>query len=535
MRLIKLLIADDEHIVIESIQFIIDKFIDEAVVVGTASSGREAIEKALYLKPDVILMDIRMPGINGIEAIKQIKQTNQDIFFVIITAHEYFEYAKEAVNLGVHEYLVKPLNKNKLIDTLKQLAHIISSKREAIQREIALKERINMIIPHMEGQFIYSQLFNGKMFKDITFYEDIFNMEIRYGYVLMAVVEDSESELKEENLKNSINKHKFYEVFSQELKCMTNCLIGPPLLDRLVAYIPADSEADAYEIRNSSISMAARLVERISKRVKVSFKIGVGKCYLIENFSKSCDEAYMAATIEAGEVVTHFEDIQLNRKKTLTYPLHKEKLLNQKILSGDSQGALEVFEDIFVWLSSNYAEDIDKIKTKLFELMIIVRRSIPYEVEDIDLSDELYLSNLFKVRDINELRISFINYFKDMISNFNRYRERELSGLISEAILYINNNYDKDISLDGVAKEINMSYHYFSKFFKDSVGKNFIDYLTDLRVERAKEQLKDSSLSIKTICFNVGYSDPNYFSKIFKKATGVTPTEYRGNVSQEVL
>lgn len=535
MSLIKLLIADDEYIVTESIQFIVDKFMSEAVVVGTASSGRETIEKALYLKPDVILMDIRMPGINGIEAIRQIKLTNQEVFFVIITAHEYFEYARDAVNLGVYEYLVKPLNKNKLIETLKQLELIISSKREAIQREIALKERINMIIPHMEGQFVYSQLFSGKMLSDVSFYEDIFNMDIRYGYVLMAIVEDSEGEAKEEKLKNSINRHKFYEVFSQELKCMTACLIGPPLLDRLVAYIPANSTADAYEIRNATIAMASRLVERINKRVKIGFKIGVGKCYHIEGFSKSCDEAYMAATMEAADVVAHFEDVQPNRKKSLDYPLHKEKLLSQKILSGDAKEALEVFEDIFAWLSGNYTEDIDKIKTKLIELLIIVRRTIPYEVEDIDLSDELYLSYLFKIKDINELKVSFINYFKDMVGSFNKYRDRKLRGLISEAVLYINNNYHKDISLDGVAKESNMSYHYFSKFFKDSVGKNFIDYLTDLRVEKAKELLKEPSLSIKTICYNVGYSDPNYFSKIFKKTTGVTPTEFRGNVSQEVI
>ena len=534
--MIKLLIADDEPIVIESIQFIIDKFIDDVVVVGAASSGREAIEKALYLKPDVILMDIRMPGINGIEAIRQIKQTNQDIYFVIVTAHEYFEYAKDAVNLGVHEYLIKPLNKNKLIDTLKELTQVIANKRQAIQREVLLKERINMIIPHMEGQFIYSQLFNGRVIKDLDFYEDIFNINIKYGYVLMAIVEELEGEVKEEHLKNSIHKQKFYEVFSQELKSMTACLIGPPLLDRLVSYIPANADMDVYEIRNNSIAIATKLVDRINKRVNIDFKIGLGKSHNIENFSKSCDEAYMAASVGETEIVTHFEDIQLNRKKDPTYPLNNEKILNQRILRGDIDGALEVFEEIFRWLTINYKEDIDKIKTKLIELLIVVRRTIPYDMEEIDITDEVYLTYLFKVKDTNELKISFINYFMSMVNNFQKYREKELSGLITEALIYINNNFHKDISLDGVAKEINMSYHYFSKFFKDSVGKNFIDYLTDLRVEKSKDLLKDSSMSIKSICYNVGYSDPNYFSKIFKKSTGITPTEYRINLlSQEVI
>ncbi len=533
--MIKLLIADDEPIVIESIQFIIDRFIADAVVVGTASSGREAIEKALYLKPDIVLMDIRMPGINGIEAIRQIKETHKDTYFIIITAHEYFEYAKDAVNLGVQEYLVKPLNKNKLIDTLKQLVQLIIGKREAIQREIALKERINILIPHMEGQFIYSQLFNGRVIKELAFYEDIFNINLRYGYVFMALVEELESEIKEEHLKNSFQRQKFYEVFSEELKCMVPCLMGPPLLDRLVAYIPADINTDIYAIRNNAIELATRLVERINKRISFSYKIGVGKCYPIEGFTKSCDEAYMAASFGDKHTVAHFEDIQLNRRPVPDYPINNERQMIQRMLVGDIEGALQVFEEIFRWLSINYLEDIDKIKTKLIEMVIVVKRTLPYEVGENDITDEAYLSYLFKVRDINELKISFINYFKSMLSGFQRYREKELNGLISEALEYINNNYDKDISLDGVAKEINMSYHYFSKFFKDAIGKNFIDYLTDLRVEKSKELLKDLSLSIKSICYSVGYSDPNYFSKIFKKITGITPTEYRSNLSQEVI
>ena len=108
--------------------------------------------------------------------------------------------------------------------------------------------------------------------------------------------------------------------------------------------------------------------------------------------------------------------------------------------------------------------------------------------------------------------------------------------MISKAIHYIQENFHENISLDDVAKEINMSYHYFSKFFKESIGTNFVDYLTELRIVKSKEMLKDSGVSIKEICNEIGYSDPNYFSKTFKKVTGMTPTEYRTNlVSQEVI
>ncbi|WDC85521.1 response regulator [Caloramator sp. mosi_1] len=99
-------------------------------MVETAGTGREAIEKAIQTKPDIVFMDIHMPGINGIEAIRQIKATNSDIYFVILTAYEYFDYAKEALNLGVFEYLLKPINKTKLIETINNLKNAIENRKK---------------------------------------------------------------------------------------------------------------------------------------------------------------------------------------------------------------------------------------------------------------------------------------------------------------------------------------------------------------------------------------------------------------------
>ncbi len=534
--MMKLLIADDEHIVIESIKFIVKKFVDDVEIVGCARTGRQAIEMALDLKPDVIFMDIRMPGINGIDAIRSIKDSNNNIKFVIITAYEYFEYAKEAVNLGVFEYLLKPINKEKLIKVLEDLNKSISLKKEAIQREMMLKEKINKILPILEGQFIYSQLFNSASIKDIEFYEEIFNIKLKKGYIMMALVEDNKSLIKEENLKRSLQKQKFFDIFSLEIKSLINCLVGPPLLDRIVAYIPYDKNEDYYDIRNYSIKIATKIVERINRSIDINYKIGIGTIYPMENFSKSYNEAYMAATVLNEEIVNHFEDVGLPIIKEESYSLKDEKEMIQRIIKGDVKGALEVFEEIFLRLSINYKEDIDKIKSSLLELLIVLQRSIPYEVINQNFSVQDFLIHILKIKDIRNIKISYINHIQNIIERVNNSRKHELNGLIVKAINYIDENYNKNISLDDVAKEINMSYHYFSKFFKDSMGKNFVDYLTELRIEKSKEMLKNLNISIKEVSFEIGYSDPNYFSKIFKKVTGMTPSDFRINsISQEVI
>lgn len=534
-KLMKLLIADDEYLVIESIKYIMGKNVKDIQVVGTAASGREAIEKAIELKPDIVFMDIHMPGIDGIDAIRQIKAVNHDVVFVIITAYEYFNYAKEAVNLGVYEYLLKPLNKNKIVETINSISKLITAKREAIQREMQLKEKINKIIPHMEGQFIYSQLFDGRAVKDIEFYESIFGLKLGYGYVMMAIVEETESTDNEENLKNSLAKQKFYEVFSIETKNLCQCLIGPPLLDRVVAYIPADKNSDMYEIRNTAIQTAKRLADRINRGVHIPYKIGLGRRYEIDNFSKSCNEAYMAASVDSSDRVTHFEDMVVSFDKMDAYPTNKEKLLIHKLLTGDHQGVIDIFEEIFLWLTVNYKEDMDRIKSRLIELVYVIKRAIPYCIEESSFRDQSYLVNVLKLQTVSELKISYMNYLKYILDSMEESKRKELNGLISKVIKYINSNYHKNISLDDVAKEVNLSYHYFSKFFKESMGKSFVDYLTELRVEKSKEFLKYAGMSIKEICYRIGYSDPNYYCKIFKKVTGMTPTEYRTNTSGEVM
>ncbi len=528
--MIKLLIVDDEYIVIESIRFIIEKHIPDVEIVGTARSGREAIEKALSLKPDIILMDIHIPGINGIEAIRHIKASNHDAIFVIISAYEYFQYAKEAVKLGVQEYLLKPLNKNKLIKIIHEICEIIETRREAVKREMILMEKINIIIPHMEGQFISSQLFNDCTQDNLPFYEEIFGMDLGSGYVMMALVDSTAGNSREEGLQNSLMKQQLFDLFTMQLKNLGPCLIGPPLLDRIVAYIPVDKVADS-EIKNKAADLAKTVVVKLNQKIHISYKIGIGRAYPIEHLARSYQEAYRAASAYHKDKVAHFEDMAPSLQ--IHYPSDGERILLERILQGDVKEALEAFYDIFQGHIC-CGENFQMTKLKLIELFMLIQRVIPLEMNEGENPEIDYLFQLLEARDSSSLQLIYVNYLKNLLMRLQETKNKNLNGLILDAIAYIEENYRENISLDDVAKKINMSYHHFSRFFKESTGKNFIDYLTELRIDRARETLKDKTFNIKEICYEVGYTDPNYFSKIFKKSTGLTPTEYRNNVvSQE--
>ncbi len=529
--MLKLLIADDEYLVLDSLKLIVTKNIKDVAVVGTASTGREAIEKAIELKPDIVFMDIHMPGIDGIEAIRQIKAVNSEIVFVILTAYDFFDYAKEAINLGVSEYLLKPISKNKVIETINSLCEAIAQKRRKLQGELELKERISRLVPCIEGQFISYFLYNSGSVGDISFYEDIFKMSIRKGYAVTALLEQSEGGFKEDSIKLSLDKQSLYDFFRFELKRQCPCLIGDPLLDRISAFIPVEAEAiDGYEARNASIQLANRLMEKAKLSSKIKFKIGIGRSYDLVNINKSFNEAYMAASLPSDQSVMHFEDINPSNTSQDSYPMHLEGMFANKILTGNLRGAREVFKEIFMWLANNYREDIDKIKSKLIDMQFVIEKSLPFELGHFAKSKQENIMRILKASKYEELEGLFLQYLSDLAFEVENQRKSEIDGIIPNVLSYLDKNYDKNITLDSAAKSVNLSYHYFSKIFKDEVGKSFVDYLTELRIEKSMRFLENSNLSIKEVCHNIGYNDPNYYCKIFKKVTGMTPTEYRSSI-----
>lgn len=521
----RLLVADDEQIVLDSMRFIVEKHFAGKIMLEGASTGKEAIEKMEAFKPDIVFMDIHMPVIDGIEAIKEIRKRHKETIFIILTAYDYFTYAQEALNLNVLDYLLKPINKTKVVENISKAINILEEKMLSLQTELERREKFDRIVSYLENEFIYSSLLENEPYYNLNFYQDTFNLGLKYGYVMILNVENKEVGPKEENMDTSILKHEIYTIFRVRLKSLVKCLVGAVTLNRVIAYIPVREDEDEYSIRNRALAMAEEIKKELSVKVRIPYSIGIGRAYNIENFTKSYEEADRAMKL-CGPCIAHISDKILVSSSVDLYPLNKEKLLIDKILAGDEAGAKLLFEEIFDWMHYNY-KDISKVKIRLYELSIVVLRALSYQgLEDITNEQKTFMS-IGENDDSNILKIDYQKNLGRLTSHMKNLQTKKANKLIGKVTKYVLENYAKDITLDDAAKEINMSYHYFSKFFKEETGQNFSDYLINIRIAKAKELLKDDSYSIKEICCLVGYKDPNYFSKIFKKCTGVTPTEFR--------
>lgn len=520
--LYRLLISDDEKIVIDAVSFIIDKNFKD-ILYETARSGREAIEKSDSFKPDIVLMDIRMPGINGIEAIKEIKDRLPNTLFIIVSAYEQFEYAKEAVKIGVIDYILKPINKENLINALKKAVEMINSRREKLENDIENLERYERVLPLIEHNFIYSILLGNEVFFTGTKNKELLSIKSQGGYIMVIELHDKDFNVFDQNL---------YTYVRDVLKYKCQCLVGPVIINRIVVLICADYKEE-YDQRLESFEIAEYIVNRINQYTKViETSIGIGSYRSMENITLSYGEALNALNYGRMKDINHIMDIKGGSYHIKQFPMEQEKKLMEMCYSGETQGAISCFYEIFRWIYDEYKNLFDEGKNRVLEVMVAVHRSVREEIINTDYYND-YIFDLLSQKDYSELE----NWCRERIiticSHINKNKEKNINKIIVKAKAYIEKNYSSEITLAEISREICVSPHYFSRLFKEETGENFIEYLTKIRIKKAKELMKTTDLTVKEICYKIGYNDPNYFSRLFKKVEKISPSEYLRNITVE--
>ncbi len=535
----KILVVDDEKIVLDGVKYIVENNIEDAKIISTARSGKEAIEMVEKEKPDIIIMDIRMPGINGIEAIKEIKTIYHDIKFIIVSAYEQFEFAKEAVSLGVKEYILKPINRYKLVEAINRATQEIIKEKRTREKELENIEKLEMISPMLEQGFIYSIFMNREFGDELSKYRELLGLNNNGGYIMILQFGEGE---KAYNLSNKIGSgiksQSIYPIFCDILKYKCKCIVGPVMINRIIVFVSSKEKEDEYLQRIEAIEIAEYVAAKLTQNTDVEFFIGIGGYREMEEISYSLDEAIKALWYNDGERVLHIKDITYQEKESTFDIKALENKLIDKMQLGDEKETINIINNIFEKILKAYTTKAknfkvnDKIKNKIMELMVISHRTAQESgvIEDSYFKYDGYIEEMLSMNNFEDLKRWCEKRVRYISKKIFKIKENKLCKVIEDAKLYINTNYSKEITLEDVSKEVCISPQYFSRLFKEETGYNFIEYLIDLRIERAKELLTNTNMSIKEICFEVGYGDPNYFSRLFKKIVGMAATEYIKNV-----
>jgi len=519
--LFKLLVVDDEKIVIDAVTFIIEKEFKEVIESTSAKSGREAIEKCQSFNPDIVLMDIRMPGINGMEAINEIKKTKLNTVFIIVSAYEQFEYAKEAIRLGVNEYILKPIIKKNLVNTLDNIIKVLIIDKEKKRVELENIENYQNLIPFIEHGFIYSILLGESYGSEVVTYKELLGLNEPGGYVMV---------LESKVILKLGDEQEYYKLTRDAFKYKCNCFIGPLMINRIVVFIPATFHEE-YSDRAEAYEIASYVVNKLrSFRNELQLNIGIGSYKNVKNIAGSYEEALRALHYYKDKGVVHIKDISPKVDDMVEYPMEQEDRLIEMIMNIDKEGALNAFNKIYTWVLKNHRNSYREGKWKLVELMITIdRKAFDFGIKD---ENKGYLFNINNIEEYLVLESWCRERIIYIIRNISELEKKKTNRVIVNAKLFIKENFIREITLEEVSKEVSVSPQYLSRLFKEETSENFIEYLTKIRLDKAKELMKNSNLSIKEICFKVGFADPNYFSHIFKKTEKLTPSEYIKNFNK---
>ncbi|MBB6734115.1 helix-turn-helix domain-containing protein [Cohnella zeiphila] len=435
----RLLIADDEAPEREGLEWIVRRMLPDTFEILQAENGRRAIELAEERRPNIVLMDIQMPGIQGMEALREIRKLLPDAKFVLVTAYDSFHYAQAALPLGVKEYIVKPASRDQVASMLRRLADELDRERALRDEQLTLKSKVSTLQPLVENELALMLMMDQALDSGPEQLAEWLEFPLKECRCLVAALPGSES---------AADRKTLYETVRRTAKSFGPCLVSSIVEYHLAVYLRKPPQGPD-DWKEAPVRLAHKLRAAVQSSIGKEPAIGIGSLQSgVDGLRQSYFEAVFAST--CSNPVCLFDDLKQGEHPPMP-----------------AQGA-----DTAGWQSY---------------VMSVLRR----------------------IRDI---------------------REEQTLTVIDRAKQYIRQRFAEDLSLEETAESVHLNPFYFSKVFKQHVGETFIDYLTRLRIDRAKQLIEEGDWSLKEVSYAVGYKDPNYFSRVFKKITGVAPSEYRSRL-----
>jgi two-component system response regulator YesN len=513
--LYKVLIAEDESLERKALIYILQNSQLPLEKLVEAVNGKQAVSKAFAELPDIVVLDIKMPGIDGLEAGRQIKAACPDCKIIFLTAFGFFDYAQQAIQIGVEDYIIKPVNDQKLIAVFQKTIAKLDAERQNRARYQETVARLEQVTHFFKNEILASMVAEDIEAERMDEYITQLNITFRRGVAAVLSLNNfSETNAKLESLWKRVN-----EIMQKQLEgCEVQFLSTRQQGRVYLLLIFGETEACLQQIVREFVACL--------KAEMSDLQIGVSEVF---NRMALVNHAFFQARIahdNTGESLVTERSFVTKDIYSADYPNEIERHLCITIAKGDENAALEAFQQLWEWMVHSVESSV-ALTENAYRLVVVIER---WANKEFNFDRGFNFSNYHDFAcytHSNDLKAHCWEVLRGLIREI-QAGMREPSALsIEEICQYIAANYMKELSLDEIANRVGFSRFYFSKLFKQYKGLNFIDYLTGVRIQKSKELLKNSRLSVKDISYKVGYSDPNYYTSVFKKKEGLSPSEYR--------
>lgn len=538
MNEIKVFLVENEMVIRRGIKNSIDWEKEGYIFCGEASDGELAYPMIIKEKPDILITDIRMPFMDGLELCKLVKKELPNIKILILSGYDEFDYAKEAIRLGVTEYLLKPISSGKLLEALNGVSESI--RREKEDKDLVRKymEEMRENTEHEKQKFFEQMIAGNLSMADALETGKKYEMNLSAGMYNLLLFRFT---LGEENRKSGelLGEAEYaIEKLTERLEYVFEFQRG---VEGWAFLLMADNE----EQMSERVKELSKDLEEIMKNYStIAYFGGIGQPVArlreLEESFREAERALAARfTMELNRIIS-VEDIRMAQNVdtlddieiTSFGEIEKTRTMLEKFLNNGAEDEIDEFVDVYI--NELPEENLKSVLMRQYIIMdaYIVMMSFCEKIEGIEgemqaQSEELK-NSMKTIQTLEEIKNYIRMLLKKIIGVRDTISGRRYSDIIEIAKDQIRKTYMSDeISLNTIAAEVGMSPSYFSSIFSKEMGKTFVEYLTEIRMDRAKELLMCSSMKTSEIGYEVGYKDPHYFSYIFKKTQNCTPKEFR--------
>lgn len=535
--MLKTVLIDDEDLIRDGLRMTIPWEEKGFEIVGEACDGEEAIEVLQATMPDVIITDIRMPFMDGLELVEFIKPLLPDAFIIILSGHDEFHYAQKALQLGVYDFILKPFELDYFLKVLGKIKYDYTLQKKRKVRHLPPEDLIQLQ-ENFVSSLLTDSLPEDQLTAKLEGYE-LIGLKDSYFNCLLVQIDNFNLTIADITFDqiNEINKNYYSLIRETVMPSSKQYVIEGNNGDALI--VLTGSTAD--EVSMKSKKALNQLRDRFTRLEDQSVTIALSQIKPgIKSLNTLYRQCHMAANqrfIIGYDRDIHYDSLQaINTSKGggMPYPQtgYDRSHYLALIKSGDPEELTDYIHGIFAGLikdGHNSSLFLTMFASSIYVELLNLLNGMDLSLGDV-LEDPLMVyrnltlaQNLYDTRDVlTQLSLEVSHYLKSQLTGNSR---------INEAKAYIEANYNSpDITLQKVAETVNMGVCYFSSIFKKETGDAFISYLTDIRIAKAKELFETTDLKTYEVSYQIGYNTPTYFSTLFKKITGMSPSDYKNNL-----
>jgi Response regulator containing CheY-like receiver domain and AraC-type DNA-binding domain len=527
-EILKVMLVDDEFLIRDLLKKRIDWDEIGMAIAGEAANPREALELVDEIMPDIIIADICMPFMDGIEFSRLVIEKHPHIRVVILTGYDEFEYAKRSFKAGISDFILKPINKEEITKAIIKLKEKIIAERIHEEEHNRLRKQLEENLPYLREK-LFNELLRGDFISDeimtkLSYFKIEVNHDMNnYQIILIEVVKTDSEEGQ----------------ILIELQCIE--LVRDYFKDNKLVNVFLDNSRKIVVLCNDSgidvPGCCETIQSMINNHLKYPVCIGIGSqsCGL-ENIKisyKEAGEALNYKVVAGNNQVIHYSDITFTNVSEWHFQFNHYEKLNFYVKAGLIEKAEGLMDELFEGFSYFPGNHLDKVKLAANDILSACMHALTelgIQTSDMIGSEVYPYEFIVKMDTLPEIKDFLKCWILNAVTKVKNVKAKKTNTIIEHIKEHIHQNLQEpDLSMSNIAKHFYLSPSHLSRLFKQETTETFVEYLTRVRMEKAIELLKNTDMKVYQICEKVGITDPHYFSIVFKKSTGMSVNDFKKN------